>query len=253
MMRMQWIVALCLPGDVWKGSDSHVGRRRGQGKCLVYVGTYTGAKSKGIYACGSIWPAASERAGPGGRGQTRRSWPCTPTTSFCTRSARWPISRAADRRRQRVRASIRPPASSSRSISNRRPAAARATWSSTARAGTCWWPTTAAAAWRPCRSAPTAGWRRRPRSIQHTGNSVDPARQEGPHAHSINLDPANRFAFVADLGLDKVMVYRLDSGDRHAHAQRSAVGAGQAGFRPAAFRLSSQRQVRLRHQRDDRT
>lgn len=47
--------------------------------------------------------------------------------------------------------------------------------------------------------------------IQHKGNSVDKGRQEGPHAHSINLDPANRFAFTADLGLDKVLVYRFDS------------------------------------------
>jgi 6-phosphogluconolactonase len=46
--------------------------------------------------------------------------------------------------------------------------------------------------------------------IQHQGSSVNPRRQEGPHAHSITLDPANRFAFVADLGLDKVMIYRLD-------------------------------------------
>ncbi len=46
--------------------------------------------------------------------------------------------------------------------------------------------------------------------IQHTGGSVDPRRQKGPHAHSINLDAANRFAFAADLGLDKVLVYRFD-------------------------------------------
>lgn len=46
--------------------------------------------------------------------------------------------------------------------------------------------------------------------IQHEGSSVHPRRQAGPHAHSINLDPANRFAFVADLGLDKVLVYRFD-------------------------------------------
>ena len=45
---------------------------------------------------------------------------------------------------------------------------------------------------------------------QHKGSSVNKARQEGPHAHSINLDPANRFAFVADLGLDKVMIYKFD-------------------------------------------
>ena len=47
--------------------------------------------------------------------------------------------------------------------------------------------------------------------IQHEGKSVNPKRQEGPHAHSINLDPANRFAFAADLGLDKVMIYALDA------------------------------------------
>lgn len=47
--------------------------------------------------------------------------------------------------------------------------------------------------------------------VQHQGSSVDPRRQQGPHAHSINLDPGNRFAFVADLGLDKIMVYRFDA------------------------------------------
>lgn len=46
--------------------------------------------------------------------------------------------------------------------------------------------------------------------IQHQGSSVDPRRQKGPHAHSINLDPANRFALAADLGLDQVLVYKFD-------------------------------------------
>lgn len=46
--------------------------------------------------------------------------------------------------------------------------------------------------------------------VQHVGSSVNPERQQGPHAHSINLDPTNRYALVADLGLDKVLVYRLD-------------------------------------------
>ncbi|MFO0925510.1 MAG: lactonase family protein [Gemmataceae bacterium] len=46
--------------------------------------------------------------------------------------------------------------------------------------------------------------------VQHKGSSVNKSRQEGPHAHSINLDPTGRFAFVADLGLDKVMIYRFD-------------------------------------------
>lgn len=46
--------------------------------------------------------------------------------------------------------------------------------------------------------------------IQHEGSSVNPKRQAGPHAHSINVDAENRFAVAADLGLDKVLVYRLD-------------------------------------------
>jgi 6-phosphogluconolactonase len=47
--------------------------------------------------------------------------------------------------------------------------------------------------------------------IQHSGSSVDPRRQRGPHAHCVTLDPANRFAFVCDLGLDKVLAYRFDA------------------------------------------
>ena len=47
--------------------------------------------------------------------------------------------------------------------------------------------------------------------VQHRGSSVDPRRQSGPHAHSVTLDASNRFAFVPDLGLDKLMVYRFDA------------------------------------------
>ena len=47
--------------------------------------------------------------------------------------------------------------------------------------------------------------------VQHSGSSVNPKRQQGPHAHCVALSPDNRFAFVADLGLDKVLIYRFDS------------------------------------------
>jgi 6-phosphogluconolactonase len=47
--------------------------------------------------------------------------------------------------------------------------------------------------------------------IQHQGSGPDPKRQAGPHAHSVNLDAAARFALVCDLGLDKVFVYRYDA------------------------------------------
>jgi 6-phosphogluconolactonase len=42
--------------------------------------------------------------------------------------------------------------------------------------------------------------------------SVDPARQKEPHAHCFVVSPDNRFALAADLGLDQVLVYRLDAG-----------------------------------------
>lgn len=45
---------------------------------------------------------------------------------------------------------------------------------------------------------------------QHTGKGANPARQAGPHAHSANIDANNRFAVVADLGLDQLLVFKLD-------------------------------------------
>lgn len=46
--------------------------------------------------------------------------------------------------------------------------------------------------------------------VQHTGSGPHPSRQQGPHAHSITVDPTNRYAVAADLGIDKLLVYRLD-------------------------------------------
>jgi 6-phosphogluconolactonase len=47
--------------------------------------------------------------------------------------------------------------------------------------------------------------------IQHTGSSVNRERQAGPHAHYISTDAKNRYALACDLGLDKVLVYKLES------------------------------------------
>jgi 6-phosphogluconolactonase len=46
--------------------------------------------------------------------------------------------------------------------------------------------------------------------IQHAGSSVNKERQEAPHAHWVSTSPDNRFALVADLGLDEVLIYRFD-------------------------------------------
>ena len=46
--------------------------------------------------------------------------------------------------------------------------------------------------------------------FEHKGSSVDPNRQQGPRAHSIVVSPNNKFVLAADLGIDKVLSYRLD-------------------------------------------
>ena len=49
--------------------------------------------------------------------------------------------------------------------------------------------------------------------INHIGSGPNKQRQESPHAHSINLSVDNRFAYAADLGVDRVIIYRFDSQD----------------------------------------
>ena len=47
--------------------------------------------------------------------------------------------------------------------------------------------------------------------MQHKGSSIDPARQKSPHAHCIVVSPDNRFVLAADLGLDQILSYKLNS------------------------------------------
>ncbi len=71
--------------------------------------------------------------------------------------------------------------------------------------------------------------------VQHEGSSINPQRQKGPHAHSINPSPDNRFAFVADLGLDKVMIYKLDADKGTITANNPAFAKVQPGAGPRHF------------------
>lgn len=72
-------------------------------------------------------------------------------------------------------------------------------------------------------------------AIQHVGKGVNPRRQEAPHAHSINVDPANRFACAADLGLDQVLVYRLDPARATLTANDPPFAKVAAGAGPRHF------------------
>ena len=76
--------------------------------------------------------------------------------------------------------------------------------------------------------------------VQHKGSSVNPERQKGPHAHAIALSPDNRFAVVADLGLDQLLVYSFDAAKGTLGAKPQVVKASPgAGPRHLVFSFDS--------------
>lgn len=66
--------------------------------------------------------------------------------------------------------------------------------------------------------------------VQHRGSSVNPERQTGPHAHCVAMDAANHRVFVCDLGLDKVMIYRLNE----ANGELTPEEIPSAGLKPGS-------------------
>ncbi len=78
--------------------------------------------------------------------------------------------------------------------------------------------------------------------VAHSGSSVNPGRQEAPHAHAFipgpaGLDRTSRFAFAADLGTDEILRYELDAAagtfvpaDPRATATRRGAGPRHLRF-----------------------
>ena len=73
--------------------------------------------------------------------------------------------------------------------------------------------------------------------VQHRGSSVHPVRQAGPHVHYVTFDRGARHVFVCDLGMDKVMIYRLhpERGVLEPHAPPSVHVRPGAGPRQLVF------------------
>jgi 6-phosphogluconolactonase len=74
--------------------------------------------------------------------------------------------------------------------------------------------------------------------IQHTGASVDARRQTAPHAHMIETDPKNKFALVADLGLDQLLVYQFDPKRGQLQPAKPAYAKLDPGSGPRHFAFS---------------
>ena len=69
--------------------------------------------------------------------------------------------------------------------------------------------------------------------VEHKGSSVHPKRQTKAYAHCIRLSPDNRFALAADLGMDQVLVYAFDPAAgtlKLASEAKLAPGAGPRHF-----------------------
>ena len=75
---------------------------------------------------------------------------------------------------------------------------------------------------------------------EHTGLEQDSGtlgpnkeRQDGPHAHFIAPSEHNRFVYVADLGLDRVMIYKFDAA-KGTLSQTSDSASQAAEFKPGS-------------------
>jgi 6-phosphogluconolactonase len=75
--------------------------------------------------------------------------------------------------------------------------------------------------------------------VQDGGRGLDPGGPKRPHAHGVTLDPANRFAFVCDQGLDRIFAYRFDADSGKLTpatppftAVKAGAGPGHMVFRP---------------------
>ncbi len=69
--------------------------------------------------------------------------------------------------------------------------------------------------------------------FQHQGNGPNKGRQEGPHAHSINPTPDNKYAVACDLGTDEIFIYAIkpEAGSMSEHKSvRLAPGSGPRHF-----------------------
>ncbi len=208
MSARHWFIVLCVAAALFAGPACAA---EGE-KMWVFVGTYTGAKSKGIYRL-EYDPATGKLGEPQLAAEVKN-----PTFLAVHPSHRFlysvsEINNFGGKSTGGVAAYALDPASGGLTALNQQPSGG---------AGPCHIITDKAGKFvlvanyggGSAEVLPIGkdGRLGEPTSfVQHRGKGANPARQEGPHAHSINLSPDNRFAFVADLGLDKVLIYRFDA------------------------------------------
>jgi len=68
--------------------------------------------------------------------------------------------------------------------------------------------------------------------IKHVGSGPNKVRQEGPHAHFVGFDPSQKYLFTCDLGIDRVLAYAYDEGSGLLSTNEVIVGELPAGSGP---------------------
>jgi 6-phosphogluconolactonase len=68
--------------------------------------------------------------------------------------------------------------------------------------------------------------------ITHEGSSKDTDRQEAPHPHSIVPDPLSKFVYVADLGIDKIMIYEINYKEGKLYPAKTSYQKVRSGSGP---------------------
>lgn len=72
-------------------------------------------------------------------------------------------------------------------------------------------------------------------TIQHTGSGTVKGRQDGPHVHCTLLSADNRFLFVPDLGINKVMIYAFDAITGKLSPAKQPFAESESGAGPRHF------------------
>jgi 6-phosphogluconolactonase len=71
--------------------------------------------------------------------------------------------------------------------------------------------------------------------VKHEGKGPNTTRQEKPHVHSVNIAANNTDVFVTDLGIDKIMAYRFDAKSGKLSAAKTPFIKISAGAGPRHF------------------
>ena len=251
MTRMQWITLCVCLAMFGKGATAMLGDDAAKGKCLVYIGTYTGEKSKGVYAC--ELDLASGKAGEPKLVAEVKSpsfLAVHPNKKFL-----YSVNEIDDfngKPTGGVSAFGIDRASGKLSLLNQQPSggggpchlvvdhSGRSVLVANYGGGSV----AALPIGADGKLAPAAT------VIQHQGHSVDKSRQEGTARAFDQRRSSQQVRRGGRPGTRQAVGLQVRRRDQQAHAQRSAGGPAQARLRAAALRVSPQRQVRLLHQRN---